>query len=99
MPPSEIHKQKNKKNWAILLAIACFCALIWIITMVRIAGEANAGEIGIEHAFKKQRSGHVEKLDEKYQLWNEARSRAAKRAPGEKDFQEQRDRHLKSLYE
>jgi len=38
MPHSDIHKAKRKKNLTILVAIAGFMALIWIITMLRISG-------------------------------------------------------------
>jgi hypothetical protein len=33
---SPIHKARAKKNWALLAAIAAFCALIWFVTMVKI---------------------------------------------------------------
>ncbi len=37
MPLSEIHKRKRSKNFMILAAIAAWIALIWVITMVKIA--------------------------------------------------------------
>ena len=38
MPHSELHKKKLKKNLAVLAMVVGFCALIWIVTMIRIAG-------------------------------------------------------------
>lgn len=38
MPHGSIHKKKFWKNVAVLGAIAGFSALIWIITMIKIAG-------------------------------------------------------------
>lgn len=38
MPHSDLHKQKKKKNLAILAMVVAFIALIWAITMIRIAG-------------------------------------------------------------
>lgn len=35
---TEIHKKKLKKNLTVLAMIAGFCALIWIVTMIKIAG-------------------------------------------------------------
>lgn len=35
---SEAHRRKFKKNLAILAIIAGLCALIWIVTMIKIAG-------------------------------------------------------------
>jgi hypothetical protein len=37
MPLSDIHKRKRAKNFMILGAIAGWIALIWIITMIKIA--------------------------------------------------------------
>lgn len=36
--PSPVHKKKLKQNLAVLALIAGFCALIWAVTMVKIAG-------------------------------------------------------------
>jgi len=38
MPHSDLHKQKKKKNFAILAMIVVFIAIFWAITMIRIAG-------------------------------------------------------------
>lgn len=38
MPHSDLHKKKMKKNLAVLAMIAGFCAIIWAVTMIRIAG-------------------------------------------------------------
>ncbi len=37
MPHSDLHKKKLKKNLAVLGLIALWCALIWMITMVKMA--------------------------------------------------------------
>ncbi|MCB9990400.1 MAG: hypothetical protein H6867_03340 [Rhodospirillales bacterium] len=37
MPVSDIHKKKLKKNLAILGLIFLWCALIWMVTMIKIA--------------------------------------------------------------
>ncbi|MEM6812160.1 MAG: hypothetical protein AAF549_06810 [Pseudomonadota bacterium] len=36
MKDSEVHKQKKKKNYAILAIIFAFIALIWAITMIKV---------------------------------------------------------------
>lgn len=38
MPLSDLHKRKRAKNFMVLAAIAAWIALIWIITMIKIAG-------------------------------------------------------------
>jgi len=35
---SDVHKKKLKKNLAVLAMIAGFCAVIWIVTMIKIVG-------------------------------------------------------------
>mgnify|MGYP007090806196 CR=1 FL=1 len=40
MPLSDVHKRKRAKNYMILAAIAAWIALIWIITMIKIANNA-----------------------------------------------------------
>ncbi len=37
MPHADLHKRKIKKNLAVLGLIFGFCALIWVITMIKIA--------------------------------------------------------------
>lgn len=37
MPISDLHKKKRSKNMMVLTAIAAWIALIWIITMIKIA--------------------------------------------------------------
>lgn len=37
MPIEELHKRKRTKNFIVLAALAAWMALIWIITMVKIA--------------------------------------------------------------
>lgn len=38
MPHSDLHKKKLKKNLAVLAAIFGFCAVIAVITMIKISG-------------------------------------------------------------
>jgi len=38
MPPSDVHKKKKKKNLVVLGAILAWIALIWAITMIKMAG-------------------------------------------------------------
>lgn len=35
MPYSDLHKRKKKKNLVILLALAAWIALIWVVTMIK----------------------------------------------------------------
>lgn len=35
---SEVHRRKLRKNVAVLALILGFCALVWIVTMIKIAG-------------------------------------------------------------
>lgn len=37
MTDSDLHRKKLKKNLAVLGLILGFCALIWVITMIKIA--------------------------------------------------------------
>lgn len=37
MPIDELHKRKRAKNFMILAALVAWMALIWVITMVKIA--------------------------------------------------------------
>lgn len=37
MPLSDLHKKKRAKNFMILAAIVAWIALIWVVTMVKIA--------------------------------------------------------------
>lgn len=37
MPLSDLHKKKRAKNWMMLAAIAAWVALIWAITMIKLA--------------------------------------------------------------
>jgi len=38
MPHSEIHKKKLKKNLTVLAILVAFIAIIWAVTIIRIAG-------------------------------------------------------------
>jgi hypothetical protein len=46
MPASDLHKRKFSKNLAVLLAIFAFCALVWTITMVKMANAADIVQCG-----------------------------------------------------
>ena len=35
---TNLHKQKRKKNFAVLAMICAFIAIIWAVTMIRISG-------------------------------------------------------------
>lgn len=37
MPLSDVHKRKRAKNLIVLAAITAWIALIWVITMIKIA--------------------------------------------------------------
>lgn len=53
MPHSEIHKRKLRKNIALLALLLGWCALIWGVTMVKIAHGHD-----IEQSFGPQRETH-----------------------------------------
>jgi len=38
MPHSDLHKQKRKKNLAMLAMIAAFCIILCAVTVIRISG-------------------------------------------------------------
>ena len=38
MSETDLHKQKRKKNFAVLGLIIAFIAIIWFVTMIRIGG-------------------------------------------------------------
>lgn len=44
MASSPVHKSKRKKNMAVLAAIILFVAIFWIMTMVKIAGNAPSSQ-------------------------------------------------------
>jgi hypothetical protein len=35
MPHSELHKKKKAKNFAVLAGLLGLCALIWVVTMIK----------------------------------------------------------------
>jgi hypothetical protein len=37
MPHSDLHEKKKKKNYAVLIALAAFIALVWAVTMLKMA--------------------------------------------------------------
>lgn len=96
MPHTELHKKKFKKNLFILAAIAAWCAVIWGITMIRMA---NAAEPDISNAFKQERQEHMEYIQKEHKSWDKDREQAAKRNADAKNFEKQREDHLKSLYD
>jgi len=49
MPHSELHKKKLKKNITIGLMILLWCALIWMVTMIKIANAAEAVDTHVHH--------------------------------------------------
>lgn len=61
MPHSELHKKKRTKNFVVLSLIIAFMAMIWMITMIRMA---NAGDIlGLPNKFEEQQNSHLENTD------------------------------------
>lgn len=36
MPKADLHKSKKKKNYAMLVMIAAWIVLIWIVTMIKV---------------------------------------------------------------
>ena len=76
MPPSDIHESKKKKNWAVFAAVVGFMALIWVITMVRIA---NASEFDIDNAFPESRIAHQERVMQRFENFEPLRIKGQKR--------------------
>lgn len=68
MPHSDLHKKKRKKNLMILLMVLGWCALIWAVSMVRIA---NAAETDISKAFIKQRVDLRNRSQIRTEAWGE----------------------------
>ena len=100
MPLNETHKKKLKKNLMILALIFAWCALIWAVTMVRIAHAAEMdGKYDLPQAFKIQRANHAVAIEKSYEAMNAARKQAVKRQIGADDYQEEREQHLKDLYD
>ena len=64
MPHSEIHKKKLKKNLTVALMILLWCALIWAVTMIKIA-RADEGFMD------KSRAAHQEKVTGTQQEWDD----------------------------
>ncbi|MGQ0526829.1 MAG: hypothetical protein ACT4OY_02175 [Alphaproteobacteria bacterium] len=46
MPVGQVHKRKFSRNLAIIAAIFAFCALVWTITMVKMANAAEVVQCG-----------------------------------------------------
>jgi uncharacterized Tic20 family protein len=38
-PHSDMHRKQRAKNWALLLALFAFIALIYLVTIVRMGGQ------------------------------------------------------------
>ena len=92
-----MHDKKKKKNWAVFAAVVGFMALIWIITMVRIAG---ASPLDVENAFPDQRASHAKQSVRLMKSFDPLRAKAGKRSAGneENGFIDQRTCHLYRLY-
>lgn len=65
MPHGEIHKRKLRKNLAVAAMILLWCALIWAVTMIKIA-RADEG-------YREEgRAMHQEKMMQTQQGWDAA---------------------------
>lgn len=73
MPPSEIHRKKKAKNLALLLALLVWCALIWAVSMVRMA---QGAELDTAKAYIQGRAQHGEKLKATEDAWLEIYQRS-----------------------
>ena len=47
MPPSDLHKTKRKKNLVVFGLVLLIMALIWAVTMIKIAKNAQAEELDL----------------------------------------------------
>lgn len=65
MPLSELHKKKLKKNLLILALVLAWCALIWMVAMIKIA---NAAEIV---PWQSDREAHRQHSEETVRQWHE----------------------------
>lgn len=72
MPPSEIHRKKKTKNLALLLALLAWCALIWAVSMVRMA---QGAELDTAKAYIQGRAQHEEKSKATADAWLEIHRR------------------------
>jgi hypothetical protein len=71
MPHSEIHKKRLIKNLILLAMIFGWCALIWVLTMVKMA---NAEEILLENGIKpgkyhQQRFMHQKSMEKEIKAY------------------------------
>lgn len=85
MPLSEIHKKKLRKNLAIAALILLWCALIWGVTMIKVAragdgdlrGPAHMYESRLEHQDHSARTqqqwlkDYSDGAEERYRLYEE----------------------------
>ena len=74
MPPDELHKKKRKKNLMILALIIAWCALIWGVTMIKIA---HAADDNADPRYKTQRANHQAEMNHQAEYY---RNRAKKHA-------------------
>lgn len=63
MPHSEIHKKKRRKNWFVFGLVLAWCALIWLIAMVKIA---NSAEIVPWEAEREAQRQHNQEMIQKW---------------------------------
>ena len=59
MPLSDVHKKKLKKNLTVLAMILLWCALIWVVTMIKIANAHGSGD-GPADNYKRMSAGEIQ---------------------------------------
>ncbi len=76
MPHSDLHKKKLSKNLIMLALIMGFIALIWMITMIKIAqAEGTRDPMTATHSvdtvtsYIDEREEHIEGSDERLERW------------------------------
>ena len=70
MPHSDLHKKKLKKNLMLLGLLLAWCAVIWGVSMVRIANGAEP-QLDTERAFIKQRATHMNRTQIREDAWHQ----------------------------
>lgn len=66
MPHSELHKKRLTKNLVLLAMIMGWCALIWGVTMIKLAQGS-----GMPDKYREQRQTHQEEIEETWQEYDE----------------------------
>jgi hypothetical protein len=69
MPPDALHKKKLKKNLAVCGLVLLWVALIWAVTMIRLAHPAHSAELDSSKAFAAQRAAFLEKSQKPERDW------------------------------